>query len=175
MDKKYFKRWGEFYLDQLSRSLNQQIKPNFKDSACPFGGDLFTEIVDKASDIFDTLPPPKPSLIHNLTSSGYGATSYRSIGTPVPQILSNSHTINVSGYWAITLGHDYKVGILAHNYFGSKKIIEDLMHKPGWNDGHVIINDNQFVRDHIDGEIVGLTRDLNTDIDNWSLAYNLFG
>ena len=30
----YFKRWGEFYLDQLSRSLNQQIKPNFKDTAC---------------------------------------------------------------------------------------------------------------------------------------------
>ena len=288
MDKKYIKRWGELYLDQLSRSLNQQIKPNFKDSACPFGGDVFTDIVDKASDIFDTLPPPKPSLINNLTSNLYGGPSYRSTGTPTPQIsmstfnnalggcfmsdtqvlmsdnslksiislrpgdevwsltnpynsdgqiqtakvlalvqinctsksknisyignlrvtpwhpiiynkewvhpnsvsqgitptpcdavynviLSNSHTINVSGYWAITLGHDYKVGILAHNYFGSQKIIEDLMHKPGWNDGHVIINDNQFVRHHIDGEIVGLTRDLNTDIDNRSLGYNLFG
>ena len=31
---------GEFYIDQLSRSLNQQIKPNFKDSSCMFGGEV---------------------------------------------------------------------------------------------------------------------------------------
>ena len=288
MDKKYFQRWGEFYLDQLSRSLNQQIKPNFKDSACPFGGDVFTEIVDKASDIFDTLPPPKPSLINNLTSSGYAAASNPSSGTPAPQIsmstfndpnggcfmsdtqvlmsdksvksiislvpgdevwtlsnpydpsgqietakviglvkincttgmknishigklrvtpwhpivycnewmhpnslgnttrnipcdavynvvLSNGHTLNVNGYWAITLGHEYKLGILAHNYFGSKKIIQDLMNKPGWNDGCAVIYDNQFVRNNIEGEIVGLTKDLSTNIDNRLLAYELFG
>jgi Mg-chelatase subunit ChlD len=59
----YFKRWGEFYLDQLSRSMNQQIKPNFKDEACPFGGEIFEKIVDRASDIFDTLPPPTPSMV----------------------------------------------------------------------------------------------------------------
>ncbi len=58
----YFKRWGEFYLDQLCRSLNQQIKPNFKDESCVFGGNVFEEIVDKASDIFDTMTPPTPSL-----------------------------------------------------------------------------------------------------------------
>ena len=70
----YFQRWGEFYIDQLSRSLNQQIKPNFKDSACMFGGETFEELVDKASDIFDSLPPPEPSRI-NLPS-----TNYRGIG-----------------------------------------------------------------------------------------------
>ena len=64
-------KWGEFYLDQLSRSLNQEIKPNFKDEACVFGGDIFTKIVDTASDIFDTLPPPIPISYSRYTSSNY--------------------------------------------------------------------------------------------------------
>ena len=63
MSTEYFGRWGEFYLDQLS-FFNLQIKPNFKDTACPFGGDVFTDIVDKASDIL-IHSPPKPSLINN--------------------------------------------------------------------------------------------------------------
>lgn len=68
----YFKRWGEFYLDQLSRSLNQEIKPNFRDTACMFGGDVFETLVDKASDVFDTLPPPEPSLLQQR-SRGVGS------------------------------------------------------------------------------------------------------
>ena len=62
-NSQYFRKWGEFYIDQLTRSMNQQIKPNFKDEGCPFGGPTFESIVDRASDIFDTLPPPKPSSI----------------------------------------------------------------------------------------------------------------
>jgi len=93
IDYKYFKRWGEFYLDQLSRSLNQQIKPNFKDEGCMFGGAIFEELVDKSSDIFNNLEPPKPSLVvHNPTS---GPTSgnmfYRSLG-------SQSAPISMSAY-----------------------------------------------------------------------------
>lgn len=81
----YFGKWGEFYLDQLSRSLNQQIKPNFKDEACTFGGEVFESIVDKASDIFDTLPPPNPSLINNSLYH-YQSPSYTST-TPI--VMSN--------------------------------------------------------------------------------------
>lgn len=77
IDPKYFKRWGEFYLDQLSRSLNQQMKPNFKDEGCMFGGAVFEALVDKSSDIFNTLEPPKPSLtVHNSTS---GNVFYRGL------------------------------------------------------------------------------------------------
>ena len=281
MDKQYFGRWGEFYLDQLSRSLNQQIKPNFKDTACPFGGDVFTDIVDKASDIFDTLPPPKPSLINN-NSSRHGTSYYRSAGTPAPTIsmstfndprggcfmsdtqvlmsnnsmksiislvpgdevytlsnpynatgqietakvvalvkincstakknishigklgvtpwhpiiynnewvypnyvgnlknincdavynvvLTNGHSINLHGYWAITLGHEYKIGILSHNYFGSKKIIHDLMQIPGWNNGRVVISDNQFIHHHMNRDIIGLyLPDTNTNNNEFTL------
>ena len=79
IDQKYFKRWGEFYLDQLSRSLNQQIKPNFKDEGCMFGGPVFEALVDKSSDIFNSLEPPKPSLtVHNSTS---GNVFYRGMSS----------------------------------------------------------------------------------------------
>ena len=82
INKNYFGRWGEFYLDQLSRSLNQQIKPNFKDEACLFGGEVFETVVDKASDIFDTLEPPTPSLLTN-NYTNYG--NYSSLGqSPTP-------------------------------------------------------------------------------------------
>ena len=73
INSSYFQRWGEFYLDQLSRSMNQQIKPNFKDEGCPFGGEVFEEIVERASDIFDTLPPPEPSNKSRLTYTSSGA------------------------------------------------------------------------------------------------------
>jgi hypothetical protein len=70
-NNEYYMRWGEFYLDQLSRSLNQEIKPNFRDTACPFGGKVCENLVDVASDVFDTLPPPEPSLIKNKNSNNY--------------------------------------------------------------------------------------------------------
>ena len=110
----YFKKWGEFYLDQLSRSLNQQIKPNFKDEGCLFGGTIFTDCVDRASDIFDTLPPPTPSLIVQ-------SSSYRSLGAP-----QNPRTpVNMSAY------NDPNGGCFDSNCSitmgdGSKKILKNL-------------------------------------------------
>lgn len=85
-DQIYFKKWGEYYLDQVSRSMNIQQKPNFKDSGMPFGGDIFEELVDKASDIFDSLPPPEPSLINSNNSP------YRSLGTV------NAPVVNMAAY-----------------------------------------------------------------------------
>lgn len=283
IDIRYFQRWGNFYLDQLSRSLNQQIKPNFKDSACAFGGTTFIDIVDKASDIFDNLPPPKTSLIRpnryaswgvNTGFTGNYTPAYRGLGadpisstpsftmsafnnvgngcfisttkilmsdkslkninllTPGDEvytlsnpynsdghiqparvialvkinctnksksisyigdlgvtpwhpiinngkwvypesitpskiiecdavynlILSNGHSINANGVWAITLGHNYNIGILHHEYFGTNRIINDLMLKPGWLDGTVIIHDTDFIRDNNTNSIIGMKK-----------------
>ena len=77
LNKEYYNKWGEFYLDQLSRSLNQEMKPNFKDEACLFGGEIFDDIVDASSEIFNNLPPPTPSNINQTRSSSNGIT-YRS-------------------------------------------------------------------------------------------------
>ena len=74
----YFKKWGEFYCDQLSRSLNMQQRCNFKDAAIRgFGGEKFEEIVDHSSDMFDTLPPPVPSLTPTQSPS------YRGVAAPM--------------------------------------------------------------------------------------------
>jgi len=81
IDTKYFRRWGEFYLDQLSRSLNQQIKPNFKDEGCMFGGEVFEALVDKSSDIFNSLEPPTPSLVVQQSGNMF----YRSLNL-APQV-----------------------------------------------------------------------------------------
>ena len=272
----YFKRWGEYYLDQLSRALLLQIKPNFKDTACLFGGDVFNSIVDKASDIFDSLPPPTPS---NISTSNYGS-GYRSAGsTPAPvvnmsayndphggcftgdatiiladkskklvkdlipgdQVLSltdpyglklgfasatiicilktttngynnlvttenglkitpyhpiisrgvwvyptniyetksekcsevytilldNYHTFNLNGSWVIGIGHNYKAGILAHDYFGSDNIIKDLMKHNDWHTGIITITSSQFERDYITNEICGInTNTINNNTIN---------
>ena len=87
----YFKKWGEFYLDQLTLALNNEFKPNFKDKACfSFGGDIFNEFVDNCSDIFDSLPPPEPSgrKIYN------SATSYRGLNPIHPTRVSTLNRYN---------------------------------------------------------------------------------
>jgi hypothetical protein len=54
-----------------------------------FGGAIFEELVDKSSDIFNNLEPPKPSLVvHNPTS---GNVFYRGLG-------SQSAPISMSAY-----------------------------------------------------------------------------
>ena len=107
----YFKKWGEFYLDQLSRSLNQQIKPNFKDKSCMFGGEIFEEFVDKASDIFDNLPPPLPSNINRR--SFYNSTMGLPITPPAPPVaLGRNNAFNdptggcYDGSSLIKIGHN---------------------------------------------------------------------
>ena len=276
----YFKRWGEYYLDQLSRALLLQIKPNFKDTACQFGGDVFNSIVDKASDIFDSLPPPTPS---NISRSHYSSGYRNASSTPTPVVnmsmfndpnggcftgdavirlsdgskklvkdlvkgdqvmtlkdpyslnhglssanvvcilktittgniklvttpnglkitpwhpiishgiwchpcnvaetkteacneiytilLDKYHTFNLNGSWVIGIGHNYKIGILGHEYFGTDDIVNDLKSMSSWDSGIVTINSSQYVRDYSTKNIIGIksnqytaTTDLNTPV-----------
>jgi len=46
------------------RSLNIQLKSNFRDKAVAnFGGELFNKIADEADSIYNNQEPPKPSNI----------------------------------------------------------------------------------------------------------------
>ena len=104
----YFRKWGQYYLDQLSRSINQEMKPNFKDPGCLFGGKMFESIVDKASDIFDTLDPPEPSLINRTNYYGYGASTSTATRAVT---LSSYNDINggcMHSECIITLGNGFK-------------------------------------------------------------------
>lgn len=264
----YYRKWGVYYLDQFTRSLNQQMKPNFKDVACDFGGSCFNEIVNHASDIFDSIPPPTPSIVSKSNTSLYRSLGTASLGrvidmsvynnpnggcftgdsrmllsnggvklvkdltkgdkvlsladpysinsglkeakivcilkmitngrvtmvttdkglkiTPWHPIIShgvwsfpanlyeaneescdelyailldNYFTFNLNGSWVIGIGHNYNVGILAHNYFGTNNIVNDLASQIGWSTGLVTINSSQFVRDYISHTIIGINFD----------------
>lgn len=76
--KDFYDRWGQHYLPSLSRAHQYQICNNFKDPGVQqYGGDLFLKLRDKADDIFNSLPPPKPSC-HNVSVGlvgSYGNTN----------------------------------------------------------------------------------------------------
>lgn len=111
----YFKRWGMWYLDQLSSSLCHQFKPNFKDSACCFGGKIFADIVDYASDQFDSLPPPVPS-------NSFNNQEYRSLGS----ISQPNQQIQMSSYNS-QAGPCFDGNCIISMANGTKKKISELM------------------------------------------------
>ena len=255
----YFSKWGEYYLDQLSSALLRQFSPNFKDDACKvFSNDCFDMLVNHVANIFDSLPPPVPSIKkynreigsyqsgpgvssmssfnradngcwtgdsqilmstglykaarlivpgdtvvtlkdHNdpesktftrvktvvvttqdnssvkltILPGGGKATSWHpfmdvdgtwafpaekykeNVGTYTCTklynlILENYHVVIIGGTPCITLGHGFTDGILNHPYFGTNKIIDDLMTRPDYNTGIVNVNSSQFIRNGLE-------------------------
>ena len=81
----YVKKWGRHYLRSLVRAHQLQVCSNFKDPGVQkYGGELFTMIQEKADDVFNTLPPPKPSI------------SYYSMGGGNSQPVTNMRQYNSS-------------------------------------------------------------------------------
>ena len=271
----YFKKWGEFYLDQFTRCLNQQMCPNYRDKGLSvFGGEKFTNLMEEASDAFDRLEPPEPSLLLKQPNNQYRNLSglptpivtaraqtmnqynSRSQGTPcfnglcmirmandtfkrveklqkndmvwtpngparlrcvlqtnIPSgelemvnisfntsgavvlsitpyhpvyldvwgqskqwiyphsiliplmtkcdaiyslLLEKHHIVEIGGVQCICLAHEYTEGILAHDYFGTKKVVDDLSRMPGWDEGHIIINEGCMLRDSAESNSGGL-------------------
>ena len=55
-------------------------------------------------------------------------------------VLAPGHpTILVDGIPCATLGHGLDLPIVAHPYWGTRAVIDDLMTKPGWAEGRVIM------------------------------------
>jgi hypothetical protein len=58
----WYKKWGTHYLPSLTCAHLLQQCNNFKDPGVQhYGGKLFSELRDRADDVFVKLPPPKPS------------------------------------------------------------------------------------------------------------------
>lgn len=58
----YFQKWGQHYLPSLRLAHLHQQCNNFKDPGVQlYAGDFFSQIRDTADDMFNKLPPPKPS------------------------------------------------------------------------------------------------------------------
>ena len=64
LDKvKYVEKWGEHQLRHLIRSLQMQVKGNFREQCLKdFGGAMFNDLADTADDIYNSMDPPVASL-----------------------------------------------------------------------------------------------------------------
>lgn len=61
--KKYIEKWGEHQLRHLIRSLEMQVRGNFRELCLKnFGGEMFNDIADSADDIYNNMEPPTASL-----------------------------------------------------------------------------------------------------------------
>jgi len=54
-------------------------------------------------------------------------------------VLSSEHVMIINDVECVTLGHGISGPIIGHPYFGSQKVIEDLQHMRGWEEGHVVL------------------------------------
>ena len=62
-------------------------------------------------------------------------------------VLDSHHVVTINTLNVITLGHNKTEGVLAHPYFGSEKVLDDLKRHPGWSSGHLVIVDPKVERD----------------------------
>lgn len=75
-------------------------------------------------------------------------------------VLSDHHVMIIGGEECVSLGHTFtSSSVIAHPYFGSKRIVEDLQQLPGWHEGLVQFARPAMIRDHHSGLISGFARE----------------
>ena len=92
----WFSRWGIHYLRSLKTAYENEICNNFKDKGVSnFTGPLFETLRDEVSDIFDSMPAPKKTIMEN-TYQGYSGLSNRFDSSQLPS-LPTMQSYNVQG------------------------------------------------------------------------------
>ena len=87
----WFTKWGIHYLRSLKAAYENEICNNFKDKGVSnFTGELFEQLRDEISDIFDNMPPPKKMSV----SLGFGNIPG---SRTTPSLQSMSAYRNMSG------------------------------------------------------------------------------
>ena len=71
-------------------------------------------------------------------------------------LLDGFHNCMINDIWCIGLGHGYDRGILAHEYFGTERVVDDMRKMKGWDEGCVVIEPSNIVRDSVTTHIVGI-------------------
>jgi hypothetical protein len=61
-------------------------------------------------------------------------------------ILDQHHTVKLFNLYAVTLNHGFAAPVVQHDYFGTERVVEDLMKHPGWTSGYVQLDICKFVR-----------------------------
>ena len=61
-------------------------------------------------------------------------------------ILDDHHIVELGGnVYATTLNHNRSGNVISHPYFGTGRIILDLMNHPGWVDGFIQLDEYKFI------------------------------
>ena len=66
-------------------------------------------------------------------------------------VLSNGHVMIINGIKCATLGHGIKGPVIAHPFFGTQAVINNLKELDGWNRGYILRNSDCIRRDTITG------------------------
>jgi hypothetical protein len=61
-------------------------------------------------------------------------------------VLESSHVLFINSCPVVTLGHNFTEPVVAHSYFGSQLVIQDLSQMAGWDDGLIILNNPMVMR-----------------------------
>lgn len=71
-------------------------------------------------------------------------------------VLESGHYVRIGNFDVCTLGHYFQDNdVIKHEYFGTYKVIQDLMMKPGWSEGLVTLDPEEQMRGE-DGRVVGV-------------------
>jgi hypothetical protein len=85
--REVFESWGLNHLISYRRGLETEQCVNFKDAALQFyTGDTFRGFQEAGNELFDSLPPPQPSLATYGTYGAYGG--YGGTGAPLVSTIS---------------------------------------------------------------------------------------
>jgi hypothetical protein len=61
-------------------------------------------------------------------------------------VLDKYHTVKLFNLYAVTLNHGFTEPVVQHDYFGTERVVNDLMKHPGWNNGYIQLDVCKFVR-----------------------------
>ena len=73
--------------------------------------------------------------------------SERMVQTVYNLVLERGHIVDVEGTLACTLAHGFEGPVIGHDFFGTDKIIMDLMKVPGWGEGRPTFTNLVAVKD----------------------------
>lgn len=72
-------------------------------------------------------------------------------------VLESGHYAMINNIKVVTLGHNFtNNNVIQHNYYGSDKVITDLMKFEGWDEGLVLLDKPHFERD-VNGKISNIS------------------
>ncbi len=86
--------------------------------------------------------------------------SDRLISTVYNLVLDSGHIVWADGFHALTLGHGFTEPVAAHDYFGTQRVVEDLMKQPGWEEGRPTFKNLKAIKDAATDRITGWIDDV---------------